>query len=320
MGDFLARLHLQGRPHSFDVDPDPHSLVKPQSNIMKKDLDGKVVLVTGATDGIGKCAALELARRGATLTIVGRNQSKTERVAEELKSAGNYDRVHVILGDLSKLTEMKSVAQAFLAKNDRLDILINNAGAWFEKYQLTDDGIEQTFALNHMSYFVITSELLDVIRKTPNARVVSTSSGAHMGGRIDFSMVVKRNGRAGFSAYADSKLANVLFTFELAKRLSGTSAVANCFHPGFTKSEFGKNNFWPLKWTFQLGQALAARSTEKGAETLVWLATHPDAAQYSGQYFYDKKPRRIHAGGNDEGLAAKLWDLSLNLAAGRYHA
>lgn len=285
---------------------------------MKKDLEGKVVLVTGATDGIGKCAALELARRGATLTIVGRNQAKTERVAEELKSAGNYDRVHVILGDLSKISDMKSAAQAFGAKNDRLDILVNNAGAWFEKHQLTDDGIEQTFALNHMSYFVITTELLDLIRKTPNARVVSTSSGAHMMSRFDLSHVVKRNGWAGFPAYADSKLANVLFTLELAKRLSGTSAIANCFHPGFTRSEFGKNNFWPIKWSFALGQALVARTTEKGAETLVWLATHLEAAQYSGQYFFDKKARRVHAHGDDEGLAAKLWDLSTKLAAGRY--
>jgi retinol dehydrogenase 12 len=285
---------------------------------MKKDLEGKIVLVTGATDGIGKCAALELARRGATITIVGRNQAKTERVAEELKSAGNYDRVHVILGDLSKLSDMKSVAQAFAAKNERLDILVNNAGAWFEKYQLTDDGIEQTFALNHMSYFVITSELLEMIRKTPNARVVSTSSGAHMMSRFDLSQVVKRSGWAGFPAYADSKLANILFTLGLAKRLSGTSAVANCFHPGFTRSEFGKNNFWPIKWSFQLGQALVARTTEKGAETLVWLATHPDAGAYSGQYFFDKKARRIHAHGDDDGLAEKLWDMSSKLAAGRY--
>jgi len=285
---------------------------------MNKDLEGKVVLITGGTDGIGKCAALEMARRGATLTLVGRNAEKTERVAKELKSAGKYDRVHVILGDLSKLGDMKAVAKTFAANNDRLDILINNAGAWFEKYQLTDDGIEQTFALNHMSYFVVTAELLDLIRKTPNARVVNTSSGAHMMSRFDLGHVVKRSGWAGFPAYADSKLANVLFTLELAKRLSGTSAVANCFHPGFTRSEFGQNNAWPIKWSFQLGQALVARTAEKGAETLIWLATHPDAAGYSGQYFFDKKARRIHARGDDEGLAAKLWDLSENLAAGRY--
>jgi retinol dehydrogenase 12 len=285
---------------------------------MNRDLEGKVVLFTGATDGIGKCAALEMARRGATLTIVGRNQEKTERVAKELMFAGKYDRVQVILGDLSKISDMKSVAKVFAAKNDRLDILVNNAGAWFEKYQLTSDGIEQTFALNHMGYFVLTVELLDMIRKTPNARVVSTSSAAHMMSRFDLQHVVKRSGWAKFPAYADSKLANILFTLELAKRLSGTSAVANCFHPGYTRSEFGMNNAGFFKWTFQLGQALFARTTEKGAETLLWLATHPDAAGYSGQYFFDKKARRVHAHGDDEGLAARLWDVSTKLAAGHY--
>jgi retinol dehydrogenase 12 len=284
---------------------------------MNKDLEGKIVLVTGGTDGIGKCAALEMARRGATLTIVGRNPEKTARVANELKSAGQYDRVNVILGDLSKISDMKAVAKTFAANNDRLDILVNNAGAWFEKYQLTEDGLEQTFALNHMSYFVITNELLDLIRKTPNARVVSTSSGAHAGSRFDVDFVVKRNGKAGFPAYADSKMANILFTVELAKRLSGTSAVANCYHPGFTQSEFGQNNGKFIKRLFHLGQALFARSTEKGAETLIWLATHPDAAKETGKYFVDLKPRRVYNRVKDEGLAAKLWEKSVKLAAER---
>lgn len=281
---------------------------------MSKNLEGKVVLITGATEGIGKAAALELARRRATVTIVGRNREKTERVVNEIKAASGHDGVGMLLGDLTKISDTRAVAKAFAAKNDRLDILVNNAGAWFEKHGLTSEGIEQTFALNHMSYFVLTTELLDLIRKTPDARVVSTSSGAHVAGRLDMDTIVKRKGSAGFPAYADSKLANILFTLELAKRLSGTSAVANCFHPGFVRSAFGWNNGGLFKRTFELGQFLFARSPEKGAETLVWLATSPEAAGLSGQYFFDKRVRRPHARGEDEGLARALWDLSEKLA------
>jgi retinol dehydrogenase-12 len=283
---------------------------------MSKDLEGKVFLITGGTEGIGKAAALDLARRGATLTIVGRNREKTERVVGELKAAGSYDRVGLLIGDMGKISDVRAVAKSFAAQNDRLDVLINNAGAWFEKYVLTDDGIEQTFAVNHMGYFVLTSELLDLIRKTPGARVVSTSSGAHQGSRLDLQHVVKRNGSAGFAAYADSKLANVLFTLELAKRLSGTTAVANCFHPGFVRTAFGGNNGGFIKWSFELGQKLFARSVEKGAETLLWLAVDPTASGFSGQYFFDKRARRVRARGDDEGLARALWDLSEKLAAG----
>lgn len=281
---------------------------------MSEKLEGKVCLITGGTEGIGKAAALDLARRGVTLTVVGRNREKTERVVGELKAAGGYDRVSMLLGDMSKIAEVKAVAKEFAAKNDRLDILINNAGAWFEKYGLTSDGIEQTFALNHMSYFVLTRELLELIRKTPGARVVSTSSGAHQMSRFDLQTVVKRNGSAGFPAYADSKLANVLFTLELAKRLSGTTAVANCYHPGFVRSAFGWNNGGFIKAFFGLGQRLVARSPEKGAETMLWLATNPDAAGFSGQYFFDMKARRPKARGDDEGLARALWDMSEHLA------
>lgn len=283
---------------------------------MSENLKGKVCLITGATEGIGKAAALDLARRHVDLTIVGRNREKTERVVTELKAAGQYDGVHMLLGDLSKMSDIRAIAKSFSEKHDRLDILVNNAGAWFEKYALTEDGFEQTFALNHMSYFVLTTELLDLIRKTAGARVVSTSSDAHQGSRFDVHYVAKRNGSAGFKAYADSKLANILFTVELAKRLSGTSAIANCFHPGFVRSAFGWNNGGLFKRTFELGQSLFARSAEKGAETLLWLATDPDAAGFSGQYFYDMRVRRIRARGDDQDLARALWDVSENLAKG----
>ncbi|MBK9262673.1 MAG: SDR family oxidoreductase [Polyangiaceae bacterium] len=280
---------------------------------MSRDLEGKVFLITGGTEGIGKAAALDFARRHATLVIVGRNREKTERVVGELKAAGGYDRVDMLLGDMAKMADIRAVAKEFGAKYDRLDVLVNNAGAWFEKYALTSDGIEQTFALNHIGYFLLTTELLELIRKTPNSRVVNTSSGAHTMSRFDLKNIVKRDGSAGFPAYADSKLANVLFTLELAKRLSGSTAAANCFHPGFVRSAFGWNNEGFIKWSFGLGQTLFARSVEKGAETLIWLATHPEAAGFNGQYFYDLKVRRVRARGDDPELARRLWDLSEGL-------
>src|SRR5262249_19682322 len=155
----------------------------------------------------------------------------------------------------------------------------NNAGAVFSDYAKSADGIEMTFALNHIGYFALTTALLDLLRKTAGARVVSTSSGAHSMGKLDLATVATRAGRAGFPAYGDSKLANILFTRELARRLEGSSATANCFHPGFVRSGFGLNNGGLLKWGIGLVAPLFARTPEKGAETLIWLATSPDAAR-----------------------------------------
>jgi len=280
---------------------------------MSKDLEGKVFLVTGATEGIGKAAALDFARRNATLVIVGRNPEKTERVVSELKTAGAYDRVDMLLGDMSKIADIRAVAKWFAEKYDRIDVLVNNAGAMFTDYRLTPDGIEQTFALNHIGYFLLTTELLDLIRKTPNARVVSTASEAHRMSKLDLDYVVKRAGKAGFAAYADSKLANILFSLELAKRLSGTSAVTNCVHPGYVKSGFGLNNGYAEGIILKITGTLFARSVDKGAETLIWLATHPDAVGYNGQYFHDLKIRRIRARGDDPELARRLWEFSEKL-------
>ncbi len=283
---------------------------------MSKDLEGKVFLVTGGTEGIGKAAALDFARRGATLVIVGRNPDKSERVIAELKQAGNYDKVDLLLGDMSLIADIRAVAKQFAQKYDRLDVLVNNAGALFSDYALTSDGIERTFALNHLGYFLLTIELLDLIKKTPGARVVSTSSGAHMMGKLDLATVAKRKGSAGFAAYADSKLANVLFTRELGRRLAGSSAVANCYHPGYVGSAFGQNNGGFSASIFKLGAKFVGRSVEKGAETLIWLATHPEAARLNGQYFYDKKVSRVFGRGTDDEFARSLWELSEKLCAG----
>ncbi|MHB8876907.1 MAG: SDR family oxidoreductase [Myxococcaceae bacterium] len=281
---------------------------------MSTQLEGKVFLVTGATEGIGKAAALEFAKRGATLTLVGRNPEKSERVLGELKRASGNERVGLLLGDLSTVAGLKAVAAAFKEKHERLDVLVNNAGGVFQKHQLSADGFEMTFALNHLGYFLLTRELLGLLQKTPGARVVSTSSGAHAMGKIDFEDIAKRpSGRAGIGVYGDSKVANILFTRELARRLAPFGATANCFHPGWVDTGFALNNASFFSAVVKFAAPLFARTPEKGAETLVWLATSPDAAGSSGEYFHDKKVAKVTKLGRDDELAKKLWDFSEGL-------
>ncbi|MGZ3451605.1 MAG: SDR family oxidoreductase [Polyangiales bacterium] len=278
------------------------------------DLEGKVFLLTGATEGIGKAAALDFAKRGATLVLVGRNPEKTERVAAELKKDSGNERIEILLGDLSRVSEMRRIAHEFKAKHDRLDVLVNNAGAIFTSRKLSADGYEMTFALNHLAYFVVTMELLDVLKKTPGARIVNTSSGAHAQGRLDLDDVVRREkSYSSFEVYGSSKLANILFTRELARRLEGSGVVTNCFHPGFVQTGFGANNDGAIAALIKVGASLFARTPQKGAETLVWLATSPEAARFDGEYFMDKKLGRRTKRARDEALGKRLWDLTEGL-------
>jgi len=277
---------------------------------MAKDLAGKVFLVTGATEGIGKAAALDFAKRGATLALAARSREKGERVVAWLKTESGNEQIELLLADLSRMADVRALAEAFRAKYDRLDVLVNNAGAVFADYSETPDGIETTFALNHVSYFLLTHLLRDVLAKTPGARVVSTASGAHRQGYLDLANVVVRKGkRAGFRAYGDSKLANILFTRELARRLDGTGVTATCFHPGFVESGFAQNNGGAFASLIKLGQRLMARSAEKGAETLIWLATSPDPGQ-AGGYYHDMKIAKSSSRAKNDDLAKDLWTLS----------
>lgn len=276
---------------------------------MSQDLQGKVMLITGATEGIGKAATLNLAKRGAEIVLVGRNKEKSEKVLSELKQQSGNEKLSLLLGDMSSLKDIRRVASEFKAKYDRLDVLVNNAGAVFTDKKLSVDGYEMTFALNHLGYFLLTRDLLPLLEKTPNSRVVSTSSGAHATGNMDPSYIAKREGKgAGFSAYADSKLANILFTRELARR--APNVVVNCFHPGFVYTGFGQNNGGLFAGAIKFGASLFARTPEKGAETLVWLAGSPEAASVRGEYCYDCKPIKTSRRAKDDTLAKQLWDLS----------
>ncbi|KAJ1567530.1 hypothetical protein HK405_005649, partial [Cladochytrium tenue] len=242
-------------------------------------LAGKVILLTGGTDGIGKAAATDLARRGASLTLIGRNKQKTEGVVAELKSSTGNENVDYLLCDLSNLSDVWRTARAFTTNHDRLDVLVNNAGAMFPKSVLGPDGYELTFTLNHLAPFMLTTTLLPLIRATPNARVVTTSSAMEGMGFFDPKTTPTDTNQSLARLYGTSKLANILFTKELQRRLNDTSVRANCFHPGIVRSQFGAFGAdfgWLINSVYWLSLPFS-RTPEEGADTLLWLATSQEA-------------------------------------------
>jgi NAD(P)-dependent dehydrogenase (short-subunit alcohol dehydrogenase family) len=275
--------------------------------------EGKVCLVTGATSGIGEVTARELAKQGATLVIVGRNRQKAEATIEEIKSRSGNENVEYLLADLSSQKEIRSLAQEFKSRHDRLDVLVNNAGAVFSEYGETEDGIERTFAVNHLNYFLLTNLLLDTLKAGAPSRIVNVASDAHQGAELDFDDLGAKQNYGLMRAYGRSKLANVMFTYELARRLEGTGVTANALHPGAVATNFGSNNtVWyarPLLALFRL----FATTPEKGAETSVYLASSPEVEGVTGQYFANKKPVASSKASYDEETARRLWGVSEEL-------
>jgi NAD(P)-dependent dehydrogenase (short-subunit alcohol dehydrogenase family) len=275
-------------------------------------VEGKRVVVTGATGGIGLAAARELARRGARLSIVARSPQRAEAAAADIsKAAGASTDIEVLHADLSSQRSVRDLAGTLLSRHPRIDALVNNAGAIHGRRRLNEDGIELTWAVNHLAPFLLTTLLLDRLRESAPARIVTTSSDAHRGARIPFDDISAERGypSRGFIRYGQTKLANILFTRELARRLAGTGVVAVCFHPGFVATGFNRNN-GPL---MRLGMTLArpfARSPERGADTLVWLLDSPDGAIVSGGYFVDRRRVEPSPPGRDDEAARRLWDLS----------
>jgi NAD(P)-dependent dehydrogenase (short-subunit alcohol dehydrogenase family) len=261
-----------------------------------------VVVVTGASSGIGAAGAVELARRGATVVPVGRDEGRLEKVAREVGGEG-------IRADLASLAGVRRLADELLERCERIDVLVNNAGVMPGRRRLTADGLELTFAVNHLAPFLLTNLLLDRLRESAPARVVTTSSVAHSGGLIDLDDLQLENGWTMMRAYSTSKLANILFTRELARRLEGSGVVANCFHPGVIRTRLTRRAN-PL---LLVGAKLAAPflgSPKTGAETLVWLASSPEPADVSGGYFENCRPARQSAQSQDDELAAALWERS----------
>ncbi|MBT3221812.1 MAG: SDR family oxidoreductase [Proteobacteria bacterium] len=273
---------------------------------MMKD---KLCLVTGGTGGIGRAAVLELAEMGAHVVVVARNEQK----ASEL--CAGHDNMEYLLADLFSLSQIRALGQAFLERYQKLDVLINNAGANFATRELTVDGYERTFALNHLAPFLLTELLSDVLKKTEGARVVTVSSGAHNGARahLDDLQFEQRRFWWGWSAYCESKLSNLLFTYELARRLEGTGVTATAMHPGFVKTGFARNNGPVLNAAVGLAGALFGRTPEHGAETVVWAASAKELDGVTGKYFMDKAALSSSRESYDEGLQSRLWELSESL-------
>jgi len=279
---------------------------------LKNNMSGKICLVTGGTNGIGKSTAQELARMGATVIIVGRDAQKTSQVVEEIRAAGGNLRVGSMLADLSSEQEVRRLADEFKSKYSQLHVLLNNAGAVFMQRQLRDDGIEMTFAVNHLASFLLTNLLLHTLQASAPARIINVSSNAHASGKIEFDNLQGER-QYGPRAYDNSKLANILFTMELARRLEGTGVTVNSLHPGFVATGFAKNNGKVIAALVSLITPLVARSPAKGAETSIYLASSPSVEGITGKYFYDSRmiPPALQA--TDMLVARKLWDVSAGM-------
>lgn len=276
-------------------------------------MQGKVVVITGATSGIGLIAAEELAQKGARMVMVARDKSRGEQAVARLRTLapGIHHTVHY--ADLSRLSEMKRVAGEIAAAEPRIDVLINNAGAIFNSRQVTEDGMELTFALNHMSYFVMALGLRDRLAASMPARVINTASDAHKGKQLDFNDLQSSRGFRGFNTYGRSKLSNILFTRELARRWAGTGITVNSLHPGFVSTRFGDESGGPFSYAIRAAK-LFAISPEKGAETIVYLASSPDVSGVSGEYFYKCRPATPTREAQNDDSARRLWQETAKLA------
>jgi NAD(P)-dependent dehydrogenase (short-subunit alcohol dehydrogenase family) len=277
-------------------------------------MQGKTVVMTGATSGVGAAAALKLAALGARIVFVARDATRAKATLAELEAAapGLDHRAHI--ADLSLVAEARRIGETIAASEPRIDVLINNAGAVFSRRRVTAEGLEMTFALNHMAYFALTQALRGRLVASAPARIVSTASAAHAGARLAFDDLQCARGYNGQRAYRRSKLANILFTRELARRLAETGVVANCLHPGFVATRFGDDAGGWLGWAFGLAKRFAAISPEQGADTLVHLASAPEAAEVSGEYFVKRRPAKPSAAARDNAAAGRLWEASEEIA------
>jgi NAD(P)-dependent dehydrogenase (short-subunit alcohol dehydrogenase family) len=276
-------------------------------------MGGKTVVITGGTSGIGEVAAERLAQMGARIVLVARDKSRAEATLKQLRERGPNLAHCVYYADLRRLPEMKRVATEIAGQEVRIDVLINNAGALFSKRQVTQDGLEYTFALNHMAYFVVTEALRERLTASAPARIVNTASDAHHGAALNFDDLQLEKSFSATKAYNRSKLCNILFTRELARRLRGTGVTANCLHPGFVATRLGDESGGLISRLVWLAKFFAL-SPEQGAKTIVHLASSPDVAGLTGQYFCECRPAKPSPAALDDRAASLLWERSAALA------
>ena len=267
----------------------------------------KICLITGATDGIGKETARCLGKQNAQLILVGRNPEKGEKVQKKLIAITGNDQIDIMTADLSNMNAIQKLSVKIHKKYNKLNVLINNAGAFFSKREITDDGFEKTFALNHLGYFLLTKLLLDLIKKGKNSRIINVASGAHIGATLDFDNLQGKNDYSGWAAYKRSKLMNIMFTYKLAELLKDTPITVNTLHPGFVRTRFGDNNTGIVGIGLNLVKKIGAISIKKGAETSVFLATSPTVKGVSGKYFVKCKPEKSSSSSYNKSDIDRLW-------------
>jgi NAD(P)-dependent dehydrogenase (short-subunit alcohol dehydrogenase family) len=276
-------------------------------------LKDKVCIITGGTDGIGKAAAYELAVQGARVLIHGRDPDKGARAIAELKTRSRNPGIEFLQADFGSLAEVRRLAAAVKARAPRVDVLINNAGGFFARRALSKDGYEMTFAVNHLAPFLLTHLLLDTLKSTRPSRIVTTASAAHKGATMAFEDLQAAGKYSGLGCYGRSKLANILFTRALSKRLQGSGVTATCLHPGFVRTEIGRDIDAPFgRWIFGL-MSRFARAPEKGAQTLVYLAASHQVQGASGGYYFDCRQIPPAPAAQDEGVAERLWEVSARM-------
>jgi NAD(P)-dependent dehydrogenase (short-subunit alcohol dehydrogenase family) len=275
----------------------------------------KTVLVTGASSGIGKSTARELARMGATVVLVCRDRAKADAAVAEIRGAFPQAKLELLIGDLSSMADVRRVAAEFRAAHARLDVLINNAGVILIERKLTPDGLEKTFATNHLASFLLTELLLEPLKAAAPSRVINVASAVHTSAKLDLGDVNREKHWAGYQQYCDTKLMNVLFTRELARKLEGTGVTVNAVHPGVVSSGFGvgEGTKW-FKWGVMLAKPFMI-SPEKGSRTIVWLATSDEVAAKTGGYYAKQRIKEPSRQAQDPSLAKQLWDLSAKLTS-----
>jgi NAD(P)-dependent dehydrogenase (short-subunit alcohol dehydrogenase family) len=276
-------------------------------------MEGKTVVITGATSGIGEVAACRLAQQGARIILIARDRSRAEQTLKRLEAIAP-GRNHVVhYANLSRLAEMKRAAVVIAGSEARVDVLINNAGALFATREVTEDALEMTFATNHIAYFVVTNLLIERLKATPGARIVSTASDAHKRAKLDFDDLQSEKRYSGFGVYGRSKLMNILFTRELARRLAGSGVTANCLHPGFVATRFADTS-GGLTSLVVRGAKRFALTPEEGAKTIIYLASSPEVDGLTGKYFHKCTQAMPAAEAQNDADAQRLWDISAQLS------
>ena len=285
------------------------------TTIKQQPLFDKICLVTGATAGIGRITATALAAHGSELVIHGRNQEKAEITVNQIKAETGNDQVSYLLADFSDLDQVRNLAAEFQEKFDHLHVLVNNAGAFFNKRIPTSYDVEMTFLINHLAPFLLTNLLLETLKNSSPARIVNISSEGHRQGKIDFNDLGFEKGYFGMKAYGRSKLANILFTYELARHLEGTGVTVNALHPGHIATDIWKNDFGVMGPVLKWFMSRIALSPEEGAENSIFLATSPEVEGIHGKYFIKNEPAQSSPTSYDEEIAHRLWKLSTELTS-----